>query len=88
MSNHGVSEYDHYKDEGCEVSPSCLRCPLPVCKYDDPRAYGIYRRNQLIDTPIMAALNSGLSVGATSRQCSVDIRTVFRVMARNGWKDA
>jgi len=22
-------------DDGCEYSPSCLQCPLPVCKYDD-----------------------------------------------------
>jgi len=21
-------------DDGCEYSPSCLQCPLPVCKYD------------------------------------------------------
>jgi hypothetical protein len=24
-----------YADAGCDVSPSCLRCPLPQCKYDD-----------------------------------------------------
>ncbi len=29
-------EYYHYEDTGCEVSPSCLNCPLPQCKYDDP----------------------------------------------------
>ena len=23
-------------DDGCENSPSCLQCPLPVCKYDVP----------------------------------------------------
>jgi len=23
-------------DDGCEYSLSCLQCPLPVCKYDDP----------------------------------------------------
>jgi hypothetical protein len=23
-------------DKGCEVSPSCLRCPLPQCVYDEP----------------------------------------------------
>jgi len=27
-----------YFDDGCEYSPSCLRCPLPVCKHDDPVA--------------------------------------------------
>lgn len=24
------------RDDGCEVAPSCLRCPLPQCKFDDP----------------------------------------------------
>jgi hypothetical protein len=24
----------HWKDEGCEVAPACLSCPLPQCKYD------------------------------------------------------
>jgi len=23
-------------DDGCQYSPTCLRCPLPTCKYDDP----------------------------------------------------
>ena len=31
------AEYTTYKDTGCEVSSSCLRCPLPMCKYDTPR---------------------------------------------------
>ena len=25
-----------YSDDGCEYSSSCLRCPLPRCRYDDP----------------------------------------------------
>ena len=31
-----VSEFYHYEDTGCEASDSCLDCPLPFCKYDDP----------------------------------------------------
>ena len=30
------SDYTHYTDKGCEISPSCLSCPLPVCKDDIP----------------------------------------------------
>ncbi|MFC1985388.1 helix-turn-helix domain-containing protein [Chloroflexota bacterium] len=29
-------EYCHYRDEGCELSDSCLNCPLPKCIYDEP----------------------------------------------------
>ena len=24
----------YFRDDGCEASPSCLECPLPVCKHD------------------------------------------------------
>ena len=29
-------EYCHYRDEGCELSASCLNCPLEKCVYDEP----------------------------------------------------
>lgn len=25
---------DTHQDGGCDVSPSCLRCPFPECRYD------------------------------------------------------
>ena len=31
-----ASEFYHYEDTGCEASDSCLDCPLPQCRYDDP----------------------------------------------------
>ena len=39
-----VPELYHYEDTGCEVSRSCLNCPLPRCKYDDPTWFQQYRR--------------------------------------------
>ena len=32
-------EIDIMEADGCDVHPHCLECPLPACKYDDPRAY-------------------------------------------------
>ena len=29
--------------DGCEVSPSCFTCSLPMCKFDDPAWYKRYR---------------------------------------------
>ena len=29
-------EYCHYRDDGCELSDSCLNCPFPQCVYDEP----------------------------------------------------
>ncbi len=31
-----LPEHTTYRDTGCELSPSCLRCPLARCKYDQP----------------------------------------------------
>ncbi len=39
-----VPEFFHYEDTGCEVSLSCLNCPLPQCKYDDPAWFQRYQR--------------------------------------------
>ncbi len=25
---------DYYTDQGCEIAPSCLNCPLEICRYD------------------------------------------------------
>ncbi len=29
-------EYCHYRDEGCDLSDSCLDCPFARCIYDEP----------------------------------------------------
>jgi hypothetical protein len=31
-----LPEHADYRDTGCELSASCLRCPLARCKHDDP----------------------------------------------------
>ena len=31
-----LPEYCHYRDEGCELSHSCLSCPFPQCIYEQP----------------------------------------------------
>lgn len=29
-----LPEHLTYRDTGCSLARSCLRCPLPVCRYD------------------------------------------------------
>ena len=31
-----MGDIPYYPDTGCNLSPSCLECHLPACKYDDP----------------------------------------------------
>ncbi len=30
------AEYRHFSDDGCDVAPHCLSCPLPACRFDMP----------------------------------------------------
>ena len=32
------------EDNGCDVSPSCLSCPLSVCKYEDRGPYRAWKK--------------------------------------------
>ena len=77
-----VPERYPYRDEGCEVSPSCLRCPLPQCKYDDPGWFQRQKRSER-DGEVLAALReSGLSVTQVASRFTLSQRTVFRILRR------
>lgn len=77
-------EHEQFKDTGCDVAPHCLTCPLPRCRFDEPRAE--YRqavtvlnleRNQQIRTLMTWPDATPTTVAATF---GVSRRTVFRVM--------
>ena len=77
-----VSEYYHYEDTGCEISSSCLNCPLPQCKYDDPSWFQRHRRIAR-DMNVWSTMRSeGLSVEEAAERFSVTVRTVFRIIRR------
>jgi hypothetical protein len=58
----GLPEQMHYVDTGCEVAMSCLACPLPRCKFDDPAWYQAYRRQGRDIEVLDACRTEGLSV--------------------------
>lgn len=77
-----VPEFYHYEDTGCEVSPSCLNCPLPQCKYDDPLWFQQYRR-MARDLKMLTTMRlEDLTVEQAAERFSVTVRTIFRVMHR------
>ena len=78
-----VPELYHYEDTGCEVSRSCLNCPLPRCKYDDPTWFQQYRRIAR-DLKVLRAMRAeGLTVEEAAQRFSVTVRTIFRIMRRS-----
>ena len=77
-----VPEFYHYEDTGCEASASCLDCPLPRCRYDDP---GWYQRNRRLarDFRIVGTMQQeSLTIEETAERFGVTIRTVFRILQR------
>ena len=69
-----------YRDDGCEASPSCLRCPLPICRYDNPGWVARARREQRHSEARRLAAQVGIAEAA--RLTGYSTRTVFRVLAR------
>ncbi len=77
-----VPEFFHYEDTGCEVSLSCLNCPLPQCKYGDPAWFQRYQRLSK-DLIVLTAMQSeNLTVDEAAERFSVTVRTIFRIMRR------
>ena len=77
-----TSEFYHYEDTGCEASDSCLDCPLPMCRYDDPAWYNRNRRLARDFRIVQAMQQESLSVEETAIRFSITARTVFRVIQR------
>lgn len=77
-----ISEFYHYEDTGCEASDSCLDCPLPFCKYDDPAWYQRNRRLARDFRILRVMTQESLSIEETAQRFSVTARTVFRIMQR------
>ena len=73
-----LPEATEYRDSGCEVAPSCLACPLPVCRYDVPggaRAIRIRER----DRAIRAEYARGASVDEIAERHGLSHRRVYRI---------
>ena len=69
-------------DDGCEVSRSCLKCPLPQCRYDNPVGYQAFKRNQKDQEWFKIAKEEGLSNQQAADRFGVTPRTMFRIKAR------
>ncbi len=68
-----------YRDDGCDLHPSCLTYPLAVCRYDIPggkRAVLNLYRDQMI-----ARLRRTYTVPVVAGLMGVSARTVVRVSA-------
>ena len=74
-----LPEFTRYRDNGCDVSPSCLTCPLPRCRYEEPGGLRALL-NKTRDEQIVAQRATGVPVAELATRFGVSRRTVFRVL--------
>ena len=71
-----------WRDEGCEVFPSCLNCPLPRCLEEQPRGKQMLRMKararRMVDLR-----QQGKSVAEIARLFGVSQRTVQREIKKH-----
>ena len=67
-------------DDGCDVAPHCLQCPLAECKYVDPYHYNLWLHaaSQMRKERILAASQNGMSLAEIAEREGVHLRTIFR----------
>ena len=74
-----LPEFTRYRDNGCDVHPSCLTCPLPRCRYEEPGGLRALL-NKTRDAQIVAQRATGVPVAELATRFGVSRRTVFRVL--------
>ena len=65
------------RQDGCAVARSCLHCPLPGCRYDDPFAVIRAQVRERI-AKIQQLRDQGYETEVIARHLGISVRTVYR----------
>lgn len=82
-----LPENTDYADSGCDLYPSCLRCPLPKCRYDEPGGAPAMLRDGRDAAILRVASQDGVTVERLAEMFGLSRRTIFRVL-RSGRESA
>ena len=75
-----LPEYTDYADTGCDLYSSCLRCPLPKCRYEDPGGAAAMLRTGRDASIVRLADQTGMTVDRLAEMFGLSRRTIFRVL--------
>ena len=74
-----LPEHLTYHDDGCEVAPRCLACPLERCRYEEPNGIRTVRvRERAAD--IRALQREGLTNAGVMARMGITRRTLYRTL--------
>lgn len=79
-----LPEHLDYRDDGCDLFPSCLSCPLPRCRYDVPGGVRALLNRERDHQMRVLKEDTGLTVDEIAERFQVSRRTVFRALATAG----
>jgi len=80
LRSDALPEYVDYADTGCDLYPSCLKCPLPRCRYEDPGGAAAILRTGRDATILRLAEQNGGDVDQLAEMFGLSRRTIFRVL--------
>jgi hypothetical protein len=72
-----------YRDDGCDIHPRCLTCPLPRCRYDEPGGLRAML-NTYRDEQVVALRRDGARIDQIAERYNLSRRTVFRILSTQG----
>lgn len=75
-----LPEHTDYVDRGCDLFPSCLNCPLPRCRYEEPGGANALMRSGRDASIVAMAGERGMTVDALAQMFGLSRRTIFRVL--------
>lgn len=75
-------EWENWQDRGCELHPSCLSCPEPVCVLELPGGKATRKANARLRQCLSLAAQ-GVSSQAIACQLGVSVRTIQRTLKSN-----
>ena len=76
-----LPEHLEYRDSGCDLAPSCLRCPLVRCRYDEPGGARALLQSSR-DEAVQRRREEGVGIDGLAAEFGLSRRSVFRILRR------
>lgn len=78
-----LPEHAEYRDTGCDLAPSCLRCPFARCRYDEPPARRIAQHARDREIALLRRKHNA-PIHLLAQTYGVSRRQVFRILSAQG----
>jgi hypothetical protein len=75
-----LPEHTNYADTGCDLYASCLSCPLPRCRYEEPGGASALLRGGRNASILRLARQDHLGVDTLAQRFGLSRRTIFRIL--------